>query len=143
MPLPPRSIDVFCSSCGLHLYKYAKRNGTKSRLAKIILERIQKDFVGGRFVGDRRAAVEKGVRRFVGDRRAAEKGGSEEGVGAGGRGVDVEENSEHNADGGAAAGGVSVAVQCCPGCGLEFARGPQWVGRYWALKIIQGRVDCR
>ena len=47
-----RTVRIFCGSCSQLLYVYEKRNGTQTRLVKVILERIVQDEVG-----DRAAAV--------------------------------------------------------------------------------------
>lgn len=42
--LPERRVDVSCALCGERLYRYAKGNGAGSRLVKVYIERVVRDF---------------------------------------------------------------------------------------------------
>lgn len=41
-----RTVSVVCSKCGTRLFRYKKKNGTKSNLVKCYVERIAEDCAG-------------------------------------------------------------------------------------------------
>ena len=41
-----QTVSVNCSQCGLQLFRYKKKNGTKSALVKCFVERIVEDSAG-------------------------------------------------------------------------------------------------
>lgn len=41
-----QTVSVLCSSCGIRLFRYKKKNGTKSNLVKCYIERILEDCQG-------------------------------------------------------------------------------------------------
>ena len=37
------SVNVYCTTCNLHIFRYKKKNGTKSNLVKCYIERVIED----------------------------------------------------------------------------------------------------
>jgi hypothetical protein len=108
-----QTVSVNCSKCRQRLFRYKKRNGTKSNLIKCYIERIAEDSAG---------VLEEALRS--------------------GRMSNSDNNEKNDLDSYLGLPSVLPQdyVWACPGCQTQFARSAQIHGRP-ALKLVGGKVQ--
>ena len=147
-----QTVSVNCGKCRQRLFRYKKKNGTKSNLVKCYVERISEDSAG--ILARAAAAAAAADRAPEASRDTAAAPPPVPGSPRGGKNRRRKGNREtkpansgdSNGDGGAAAEKPVVPTRLdpeyawlCPGCDVRFARSSVIHGRP-ALKLVGGKV---